>query len=99
PDQIESIEIIKGPAAATLYGTEASNGVVQVITKKGKGSQRPEIKVGLRFGDNWFMNPEGRLRQPVNMVDGPLGAWNEGAPDDATGHKLFRCRIRPRYRM
>ena len=29
PDDIESIEIIKGPAAATLYGTEASNGVVQ----------------------------------------------------------------------
>src|SRR6478735_5532769 len=29
PQDIESIEIIKGPAAATLYGTEASNGVVQ----------------------------------------------------------------------
>src|SRR4029077_15634863 len=27
PDEIESIEIVKGPAAATLYGTEASNGV------------------------------------------------------------------------
>src|SRR5688572_173058 len=38
PDQIESIEIIKGPAAATLYGTEAANGVIQVITKKGKVS-------------------------------------------------------------
>src|SRR5213079_2765793 len=36
PEDIESIEIIKGPAAATLYGTEASNGVIQVITKKGK---------------------------------------------------------------
>ncbi|MGH7128264.1 MAG: TonB-dependent receptor plug domain-containing protein, partial [Planctomycetaceae bacterium] len=30
PDDIESIEIIKGPAAATLYGTEASNGVIQI---------------------------------------------------------------------
>jgi TonB-dependent SusC/RagA subfamily outer membrane receptor len=35
PDDIESIEVIKGPAAATLYGTEASNGVIQIITKKG----------------------------------------------------------------
>src|SRR5690606_27562453 len=35
PEDIESIEIIKGPAAATLYGTEASAGVIQIITKRG----------------------------------------------------------------
>ena len=34
PDDIESIEVIKGPAAAKLYGTEASAGVIQIITKK-----------------------------------------------------------------
>ena len=36
PNDIESIEIIKGPAAATLYGSEASAGVIQIITKAGK---------------------------------------------------------------
>ncbi|HTE46677.1 MAG TPA: TonB-dependent receptor, partial [Gemmatimonadaceae bacterium] len=36
PDDIESIEIVKGPSAATLYGTAASNGVVLITTKKGK---------------------------------------------------------------
>ncbi|MEP6492467.1 MAG: SusC/RagA family TonB-linked outer membrane protein [bacterium] len=36
PDDIESIEIVKGPAAATLYGADASAGVIQVLTKKGK---------------------------------------------------------------
>ena len=41
PDDIESMEIIRGPAAATLYGTEASGGVIQIITKKGyRGSPR-----------------------------------------------------------
>ena len=35
PDDIESIEIVKGPAAATLYGADASAGVIQIITKKG----------------------------------------------------------------
>ena len=35
PDEIESIEIIKGPSAATLYGTEAANGVIRITTKKG----------------------------------------------------------------
>src|SRR5262249_10434676 len=36
PDEIESIDILKGPAAATLYGTEAANGVINITTKKGK---------------------------------------------------------------
>ena len=36
PDDIESIEIVKGPAAATLYGSDASAGVIQVLTKKGR---------------------------------------------------------------
>src|SRR5436305_6632359 len=35
PDDIESIQVLKGPSAATLYGTEASNGVIQIITKHG----------------------------------------------------------------
>jgi hypothetical protein len=32
PEEIESIEIVKGPAAATLYGADASAGVIQIIT-------------------------------------------------------------------
>ena len=36
PDDIEDIEIVKGPSAATLYGTDAANGVIVVTTKKGK---------------------------------------------------------------
>ena len=34
-DEIENVEIVKGPAAATLYGTDAANGVIVVTTKKG----------------------------------------------------------------
>jgi TonB-linked SusC/RagA family outer membrane protein len=36
PDDIESIEILKGPAAAALYGTAAASGVVQIRTKRGR---------------------------------------------------------------
>ncbi len=60
-EDIESIEIIRGPAAATLYGTEASNGVVQIITKKGRAGSKPEFEVTTRQGANWFRDPEGRL--------------------------------------
>jgi TonB-linked SusC/RagA family outer membrane protein len=36
PGQIENIEIVKGPSAATLYGTDAANGVIVITTKKGR---------------------------------------------------------------
>ncbi len=36
PEDIESIEVIKGPSAATLYGSIAANGVIVITTKRGK---------------------------------------------------------------
>ena len=39
PEDIESIEIVKGPAAATLYGIQASNGVVRITTKRGRAGR------------------------------------------------------------
>ncbi len=36
PNMIESIEVLKGPTASTLYGSEAANGVVIIKTKRGK---------------------------------------------------------------
>ncbi|MBL0892110.1 MAG: carboxypeptidase-like regulatory domain-containing protein, partial [Gemmatimonadaceae bacterium] len=39
PNEIENIEIVKGPSAATLYGTEAANGVIVITTKRGKSGK------------------------------------------------------------
>jgi TonB-dependent SusC/RagA subfamily outer membrane receptor len=39
PEDIERVEIIKGAAATTLYGTDASAGVVQIFTKKGQAGK------------------------------------------------------------
>ncbi|WP_159022769.1 SusC/RagA family TonB-linked outer membrane protein [Formosa sp. L2A11] len=36
PDDIESINVLKGAAASALYGSRASNGVIMITTKKGK---------------------------------------------------------------
>jgi TonB-linked SusC/RagA family outer membrane protein len=41
PQDIESIEVIKGPAASTLYGSDAAGGVIQIITKKGARGAQP----------------------------------------------------------
>ncbi|MGH7527306.1 MAG: TonB-dependent receptor domain-containing protein, partial [Gemmatimonadales bacterium] len=71
PQDIESIEIIKGPAAATIYGTEASNGVIQIITKKGRAGTKPQINLTVQQGTNWFQDPEGRV--PPNFGLDPNG--------------------------
>lgn len=48
PNAIERVEVLKGAAAATLYGTEASNGVIQVFTKQGESREEPQITVSMR---------------------------------------------------
>ena len=60
PADIESIEIIKGPAAATLYGTEASAGVVQIITRRG-ATGAPQFDLAVRGGVNYLRDPAGRI--------------------------------------
>ncbi len=49
PDDIESIEILKDAASASLYGARAGNGVVLVTTKKGK-SGKPKFTMNVFFG-------------------------------------------------
>ncbi|HEX6939850.1 MAG TPA: SusC/RagA family TonB-linked outer membrane protein [Longimicrobiales bacterium] len=51
PNDIESIEVIKGPAAATLYGAEAAAGVIQIITKKGRPSEGLQWTANFEYGE------------------------------------------------
>ncbi len=46
PESIERIEILKGAAAATLYGSQASSGVIQIFTKRGsQGAPRFSFRI------------------------------------------------------
>ncbi|MEJ1928790.1 SusC/RagA family TonB-linked outer membrane protein [Nostoc sp. NIES-2111] len=50
PNDIESITVLKGPAAAALYGVRAGNGVVIITTKKGRmGQGKPNISFSQSF--------------------------------------------------
>jgi TonB-linked SusC/RagA family outer membrane protein len=91
PDDIESIEIIKGPAAATLYGTEASNGVVQIITKRGRAGA-PRFNLTVRQGANWFANPEGRLWENFYDVggDGTVESIDLVELEEERGNQIWR---------
>ncbi|MCG2613199.1 SusC/RagA family TonB-linked outer membrane protein [Terrimonas sp. NA20] len=50
PQDIETIEVVKGAAASALYGTRGEGGVIQVITKKGKGLNKLNIVVDNEYG-------------------------------------------------
>jgi TonB-dependent SusC/RagA subfamily outer membrane receptor len=61
PSDIERIEVIRGAAAAALYGSRANNGVVQIFTKKGTLG-RPRFTLNSRYGQS-----ELREQQPFNL--------------------------------
>lgn len=52
PEEIDRIEVLKGAAAATLYGSEASGGVIQIFTKKGRSNSAPQFTFSTTVGFN-----------------------------------------------
>ncbi|MBV6520604.1 MAG: Vitamin B12 transporter BtuB [Gemmatimonadaceae bacterium] len=77
PSTIERVEILKGAAAATLYGTEASNGVIQIFTKKGSAGK-----------PKWDFQLQGDLlRYPDDRLDSNWGVPKTAA--DASALNAF----------
>ncbi|AHG89359.1 TonB-dependent outer membrane protein, SusC/RagA [Gemmatirosa kalamazoonensis] len=67
PEDIESIDVIRGPAGVALYGTAAANGVIQVTTKRGRAGRT----VWSAFGET------GSLKQTTDFPSnyGALGTF------------------------
>lgn len=55
-EDVENIEVIKGAAAASFYGAKAAGGVIQIITKRGKGLENGKVSVAFKteVGANWI---------------------------------------------
>jgi len=100
PDDIESIEIIKGPAAATLYGTEANNGVIQIITKRGRAG-RTTFTVDTRGGANWYNDAQERIGYNLNRnpLTQQLQRWSAVEQEDARGTPLFKTGGTQQYNL
>ncbi|MEO7084132.1 MAG: SusC/RagA family TonB-linked outer membrane protein, partial [Gemmatimonadaceae bacterium] len=79
PEEIEDIEIVKGPSAATLYGTQAANGVIVITTKKGRAGNA-------RW--NWYA--EGGAVQDRNQYPATYALWGHTAAAPA---KSTRCQL------
>ena len=95
PSDIERIEIIKGAAAATLYGTEAAAGVIQIFTKSGH-SGRPEwtfevdqgMARALEFGPDASSAPPGDTIfacAVVSPCSGTMQVYRDSFPSRFSG--------------
>jgi TonB-linked SusC/RagA family outer membrane protein len=64
PNDIARIEVIKGAAAAAIYGSRANNGVVQIFTKRGaQGAPKVTFSTSLRVNE---------LRKKIEINDAPF---------------------------
>jgi len=73
PEEIESVEIVKGPSAATLYGTQAANGVIRITTKR-----------GLSGRTNWNLYSEGGILRDNNQYPTNYFSWGRVPVTNAT---------------
>ncbi|WP_396632674.1 SusC/RagA family TonB-linked outer membrane protein [Maribacter sp. R86514] len=84
PDDIAEVSVLKGPSAAALYGTRASNGVIIIETKSGKNSKG----LGVSYNTSFFVDSAFQLPEFQNeygqgnsgefaFVDGLGGGTND----------------------
>ena len=104
PDDIQSYTILKGPAAAALYGSRAQNGAILITTKKGtKGKKdiKVEINSSNMFDKGFLAFP--RLQSEYGAGENELYAFGDGKGGglndndyDIWGPK-FRGQLIPQY--
>ncbi len=78
PNDIESVEVLKSAAASAIYGSQATNGVVIITTKRGREGS-PRVNFTQRVGTSQLIRKQGS-RQFQNLTDAlsEIGANPEG---------------------
>ncbi len=104
PQDIESINVLKGPAAAALYGSRAANGAIIITTKKGK-SQSSKLGISFNTGvtiENVLMLPDWQNEygqgnnQQFAFVDGSGSGIADGV-DESWGPRLDTGLMIPQF--
>ena len=73
PDDIESIEVLKGASAAAIYGTRANAGVIIITTKKGKTGET-NVSFNQDLGFNTIIRKVGRRSYNADQIEETFGA-------------------------
>src|SRR5438445_666083 len=85
PQDIERVEVVKGAAASSLYGSNAANGVVQVFTKRGQGL--PDGKVSVTVRNEYGQSVRPKLI-PITHAHPYLTA--DSAYTDGSGNQVLK---------
>lgn len=106
-DQIERIEILRGPASH-LYGSDAIGGVIQIFTRSGKGTPAANFSAGIgsfntqtlsagfggEFGDNRFSIQAGHRESDGISSYAPGNPSYSGQNQDKDGHRNTNLSIK-----
>ena len=95
PDDIESINVLKGQAASALYGIRASNGVIIITTKRGKMlSNKPTVTLSTNLSGEIVSRKF--KRQDVYAQGNSVGAYNPSS-SMSWGPKIADLANDPKY--
>lgn len=86
PDEIDRVEVLKGPAAATLYGSEASGGVIQIFTKRGRSNSPANFTFTVSTGINRH-----RANFPTTLRGNFTGPDPQTFDEDGQPHQRIRA--------
>ncbi|NOU60039.1 SusC/RagA family TonB-linked outer membrane protein [Marinifilum caeruleilacunae] len=86
PDDIASVDVMKGASAAAVWGTRAANGVLVITTKKGKVKGGKHVHVDLRASFSWDKINREHAKQSI-YGQGRNGKW-EANRGESWGDKI-----------
>ncbi|MBI2407626.1 MAG: SusC/RagA family TonB-linked outer membrane protein [Gemmatimonadetes bacterium] len=85
PQDIENVEVVKGAAASSMYGSRAGNGVIQITTRSGKNSQDGiKFRVNAEYGTSDIENILDIPKSHVMLMNEDMTRFcviTSGAPD------------------
>lgn len=84
PDDIESVNVLKGAAATALYGSRAANGVIMITTKKGSLASGAKKGLGVTINSNVTIGTVDSKTLPTyqDKYGAGYGHYYDGAPGD-----------------
>lgn len=106
PEDIESVTVLKGPAASALYGLRGQFGVIMITTKKGSKDRKPTVN----FSSSASMEKAGNfmplqniygagssLNFPTITINGVKTKYVDGSWDESWGPKMDGTPVRQQY--
>ena len=96
PNDILSMSVLKDAAATAIYGLRASNGVILIETKRGKGATKPTVSFNVKRGVRNIRNTydvlntsdyKNLLNESYNNAGEPLPTWLDPADPGYLGHE------------